>query len=197
MANGRSMPGLWDDFTKSTTPIFTTMLAQPTPVPALHEPQATIFDTSMCETIVSFDTLLFVGFTEERALVIWNDWGKLYSRSKANLFRTPRGRVQCQRYFRDFMLSCLRGPKSGWRPPMGHTSWRWKKWMNKIGLTEEIRDEILDQRFKALWQTWTCETWTKDVLAMRFLALQLEQGVVPGWQSHLGLPTDPLSYFCG
>lgn len=117
-------------------------------------------------TLVSRETLLYVGFSEERATELWNRWTNWPAGSLRREIDSDPGGLYVT--FEDIIMrSCDSRPDT-----TSDDVQEWRACLEQCGIEIGVQDKILDPRFGTLYLTESCKFWIKDTLAMRWAGLQ-------------------------
>ncbi|KAK1502180.1 hypothetical protein CTAM01_05618 [Colletotrichum tamarilloi] len=122
--------------------------------------------TEFPEFLISYATLIHVGFTDRRATNIWEKWTNWPSTGPSREIDPPRGNPQVT--FFDFIIGRFSGLPDTWTD----NDPNWLTLLSGYGLNHETQLAIMDPMFKYTRLTMSCLDWAKDTIRMRFEALR-------------------------
>ncbi|KAF4122088.1 hypothetical protein GMORB2_7681 [Geosmithia morbida] len=128
-----------------------------------------IFST-IPEELISPAALVFVGFTHQKAeelWAIWPDWPTDVTLKPARDIDPTKDFGLLVAAFMDLM-DCRLDVRPEDEP---ETLDEWEATLQRLGLSDEAREAILDPHFEYLRQSESCKFWAKDTARMRFAAL--------------------------
>lgn len=137
------------------------------PNPTLPSPPSSTGDNDLFATIPAFlrsyDTLLYLGFSEARAAQLWDRWVN-WNGTEDQIYRDVDGGDFT---FEDLFIGPLRGEVD----PGSEDDADWFASMTSWGIDETTQDVIMNPIFKTIRLTNSCLYWIVDTLKMRYRGL--------------------------
>lgn len=122
---------------------------------------------------VSWATLVYIGFTVERALEIWNGWEVAKRPFEARGNSDP---LFLQRQFLRYVWSCFVGGLN----TRDVRDYAWVQVMNYHGIAYDMQQELLDPARMGLRGLETCVFWVWGTMGKRYAGLYKVQKVSSG-----------------
>ncbi|KAL3305948.1 hypothetical protein RB213_004340 [Colletotrichum asianum] len=132
-------------------------------------------------SLVSLETLLEIGFSQEKAEQLWTKWSNWPEGPVSRETDPYDGGLQMM--FDHFFIACLeRDDGDVW----GDDETEWRNSLTRYGINSDTQDAIMDPEFKHLRLVQSARFWAKDTVEMRYAWLQRcakQSTTIPSLQS--------------
>lgn len=116
--------------------------------------------------LTSRETLLYVGYSEERSWQLWEAWISLPTAgSDYTVDPDPDG-------FYDTFLNFIVAHVNNFEHAHGEDVELWRRAFDSYGLAQDLQDSILDPAFKEIRDTGGSRFWAVDTFEMRYAGLK-------------------------
>ena len=117
-------------------------------------------------TLISYDTLGYMGLSVDKANEIWNEWTHWPATGPRREIDLDDGGLQIT--FIDFITARL----ENYEDMYDDNDTQWIQCLTMCGMCESAHEAIMDPNFKHIRLTRSCVFWIKDTLAMRYAGLE-------------------------
>ncbi|KAI8266621.1 hypothetical protein K4K58_009517 [Colletotrichum sp. SAR11_239] len=118
-------------------------------------------------SLVSLETLLEIGFSQEKAEQLWTKWSNWPEGPVSRETDPYDGGLQMT--FDHFFIACLENDDGDvW----GDDETEWRNSLTRYGINSDTQDAIMDPLFKHLRLAQSARFWAKDTVEMRYAWLQ-------------------------
>ncbi|KAI4868987.1 hypothetical protein F4820DRAFT_408526 [Hypoxylon rubiginosum] len=117
-------------------------------------------------TLISYDTLGYLGLAVDKANAIWSEWTHWPATGPRREIDADDGGLQVT--FLDFIVARL----ENYEDVFEDNDAQWRQCLIVCGINESVQDAIMDPIFKDIRLTNSCVYWVKDTLAMRYAGLE-------------------------
>ncbi|CAH0045420.1 unnamed protein product [Clonostachys solani] len=118
------------------------------------------------DQLISRATLEYVGFSEAKALDLWNQWTNWPFEGPAR--ETDLDASGLRMRFEIFFTGAFHAVPD----TCSSDDQQWRQTMDSFGLSRSVQQAILDPNFKQLRLTQSCAYWAKDTALMRYAGLK-------------------------
>lgn len=122
--------------------------------------------TMIPDTLISRETLVYVGFTEAKATELWSRWCNWPETGPRREVDPDDGGLQVS--FLQFITGTLRCQTDVWEDDDS----QWRACLDACGIDPTVQDAIMDPAFKYPRLSDTCIFWAIDTVEMRFAGLK-------------------------
>lgn len=123
------------------------------------------------DTLISSATLIYLGFTKERAEFIWNQWTNWpYPReTDPENEDNPRGNML---YIEVILLHFGSYGSDDEYDTYSENNEEWTYCMDRYGINDELKATMMDPRFNSIRLTNSCLYWLRDTIEERYFGLE-------------------------
>lgn len=114
--------------------------------------------------LISQEALVFVGFADDRAEFLWNEYATYMANSPEQVDVKHRPDD-----FLDFIMRRVDKEVDVWGE---ENDQEWRDCFDLYGMSEEFRESIMDPAFRYLRTSDSCYFWVTDTIESRFRALE-------------------------
>jgi hypothetical protein len=117
-------------------------------------------------TLISYETLLYIGLSEAKATELWSRWINWPPSGPRREIEADDGGLQVT--FIDFVLGALEEQID----TTEDNDLLWRACLDACGFDADVQDAIIDPHFKYLRLSESCLYWAKDTIEMRYAGLK-------------------------
>jgi hypothetical protein len=117
-------------------------------------------------TLISYDTLLYVGLSGERANELWNRWTSWPAHGPRRETDPDDGGLIVT--FEDFIIGSFENRVDA----ADDSVQQWLACLNRCGIAADVQNAIMDPHFDYLRLSQSCLYWVKDTVQMRYAGLE-------------------------
>jgi hypothetical protein len=117
-------------------------------------------------SLISYETLLYVGLTKEKSSELWNLWSNWPTRGPRRETDLDNGGLVVT--FKDFIIGSFENCEDA----VNDNIQEWQVCLNKCGIAVDVQNAIIDPQFKELYLSQSCLYWVNDTVEMRYAGLQ-------------------------
>ena len=132
----------------------------------VNSPNATNAFATIPVMIVSYDTLLYLGLSADKASHIWSEWTHWPATGPRREVDLESGGIQVT--FIDFITARLRNYEDVYED----NDYEWRQCLTLCGMCQSVQDAIMDPTFNLVRLTNSCVFWVRDTLLMRYAGLE-------------------------
>ncbi|KAM7214981.1 hypothetical protein V8F06_009658 [Rhypophila decipiens] len=145
-------------------------------IPLEVAPNSPLADDAFADlpsVLISRETLIHLGYTDEKAGYIWDCWTNWPDDTL--FFREGDPDDEREEYiFLDYLIEHIRGTTEP-RDVDGDRDEDWTTYLTECGISADLQSRIMHPRFAYLRRTESCLYWIRDTFQMRYGGLELVQ----------------------
>ncbi|EFX06424.1 hypothetical protein CMQ_6745 [Grosmannia clavigera kw1407] len=132
----------------------------------LESPDATNAFATIPVSLISHDSLVYLGFSAAKSDEIWSQWTDWPSEGPSREIDPDNGGLQVT--FIDFVRCRLRNYEDTYED----NDDQWCQCLSLCGMSKAVQDAIMDPQFKRIRLTNSCIFWIRDTIVMRYAGLE-------------------------
>ncbi|KAI9742757.1 MAG: hypothetical protein M1818_003486 [Claussenomyces sp. TS43310] len=117
-------------------------------------------------SLISYETLIYVGLSEAKATDLWSQWTNWPAQGPRRETDPDDGGLVVT--FEDFII----GSFANWVDAAEDNAQQWQACLNACGIAVDVQNAIMDPRFKYLCLSQSCIYWVNDTVKMRYAGLK-------------------------